>query len=754
MASPFQQQVRQRKILYIVLILVLFTGSWVWRTNVVRAQAEELAIREVDRGEVELTGAVVRLGLTGSRGLAICILWNSAIDKQKKNQWNELEVLVRSVTKLQPHFITPWLFQSWNLSYNVSVECDRIRDKYFYITRGVELLAEGERQNRNNPDLRWNVGFYMQHKICVSDETNYHRSLFQLSMIPPNERDPARFWRQTESGPVFNWAEFHKFVEKHPQLVRRLREGMHQDNVREKKRLFSCETPEAVVQFLEDNFNLPSQYRFTPPTGNLPGSLRVWEANKKDELLPPMERFPVLPLPPSERYRGMAEPRPVPFDADALTSDSTLGDDVDAYTASHAWYCYAMEPLPLPGELPGNSEPIKDRSRQRMNRYMTTLIFRSYPAQARRFMAERLQQEGWFDEEPWDVSDWFERAQDREFTGREVKVGGGTKWSESAWRRAALAWKKHGEDNHLIFPSPAAEENSRKAALRFYQRRGLGEYDRPPFLLEDGMSAEEREEYRAARWMFEYRFYRQVSNFPHHLIRTTVDANPETVACRKLFYQADKLNLDGFPERALELYRTPLKLPVWQNVTVPVRYGEIDPAVVLAGSCLPPQHPLAPGFQVLNVVFLLQERDFLAPPVQFFRRPPNPLEAWREVVLLKNKDYRRDRFMQEQTAEIQVRYLILFNRFEGKKLKEDIGRAATLLPLVPKLTHDTFRAPIFDGPFDVTDSEGVLLVDDSSTDTILDRMRLPSRRRIRQPQQTPPQAVRPGSATPTPTPVR
>ncbi|MFM7149880.1 MAG: hypothetical protein ACKO23_08570, partial [Gemmataceae bacterium] len=220
MASPFQQQVRQRKILYIALILVLFTLSWLWRQNVIAGLAQKLAIREDTRGEVELTGAVVRLGLTGSRGLATCILWTNAIEKQRRNQWNELEVLVRSLTKLQPHFITPWLFQSWNLAYNVSVESDRVRDKYFYVSRGLELLAEGERQNRDHPDLRWSTGFYGQHKVCMSDETNYMRSLFQLSLIPPNERDPARFWKQGEEGPTFNWAEFEKFCSQHPQLCR------------------------------------------------------------------------------------------------------------------------------------------------------------------------------------------------------------------------------------------------------------------------------------------------------------------------------------------------------------------------------------------------------------------------------------------------------------------------------------------------------------------------------------------------------
>ena len=42
---------------------------------------------------------------------------------------------------------------------------------------------------------------------------------------------------------------------------------------------------------------------------------------------------------------------------------------------------------------------------------------------------------------------------------------------------------------------------------------------------------------------------------------------------------------------------------------------------------------------------------------------------------MRNKDFRRDVFIQETTAEIQLRYEWLYNnRFEGKKLKEDLGK--------------------------------------------------------------------------------
>src|SRR5262249_52529194 len=155
MSTTHHQQSLQRKVVYLGLILAIFFVLVFYRPVLVESKAEELSLREQDRGDVELTGKVVTLGLTGLRGVAVSALWISAKEKMEKNQWNELELLVRSVTKLQPHFVRPWLFQSWNLSYNVAVQCDREGDQYFFITRGIELLSEGERQNKFNPELRF-----------------------------------------------------------------------------------------------------------------------------------------------------------------------------------------------------------------------------------------------------------------------------------------------------------------------------------------------------------------------------------------------------------------------------------------------------------------------------------------------------------------------------------------------------------------------------------------------------------------------
>src|SRR4051794_34599212 len=83
-----------RKVVYTGLIILLFTGSFFWRRYMVEARANELDVREESHGDPELSGSVLRLTLTGSRGLVTCALWVNAMEKQKKNQWNELEMQI------------------------------------------------------------------------------------------------------------------------------------------------------------------------------------------------------------------------------------------------------------------------------------------------------------------------------------------------------------------------------------------------------------------------------------------------------------------------------------------------------------------------------------------------------------------------------------------------------------------------------------------------------------------------------------
>src|ERR1700693_6081127 len=102
MAQSFQQQSLIRQLVYFGLILALFFATLVLRKQFVVAKAEELGLREKNQGEVELTRSALRLSLTGSRGLVVCVMWVMAQDVKMRHEWNELELVIRTLTKLQP----------------------------------------------------------------------------------------------------------------------------------------------------------------------------------------------------------------------------------------------------------------------------------------------------------------------------------------------------------------------------------------------------------------------------------------------------------------------------------------------------------------------------------------------------------------------------------------------------------------------------------------------------------------------------
>jgi hypothetical protein len=168
-----------RKIIYAVGILVIFTAIYPYKLYLAE-QARQKDLGEATIGEVDTGSFVLKLFLLGGfRGMAANVLWTRAIDYQKVQEWDKLKVTVDMITKLQPHFLSIWTFQSWNLTYNVSVEWDAPEDKYEWIKRGIMFVREGVRKNQKSPDLIWDTAWYYYHKLGFSDESIILRRLFR-----------------------------------------------------------------------------------------------------------------------------------------------------------------------------------------------------------------------------------------------------------------------------------------------------------------------------------------------------------------------------------------------------------------------------------------------------------------------------------------------------------------------------------------------------------------------------------------------
>ena len=165
---------------------------------------EEHSLGESNIGEIDPASVTMRLATLGLRGVAVSWLNIKANEYKKKENWTSFRSTLEQVAKLNPYIISTWRFQAWNLSYNVSVELDDVRDRYYYVRRGIEYLKEGTSYNRDSPYLLAELGWFIGNKIGTADEKTEYRRLFRADEdfheeegTPPDQRDNwlvARSW--------------------------------------------------------------------------------------------------------------------------------------------------------------------------------------------------------------------------------------------------------------------------------------------------------------------------------------------------------------------------------------------------------------------------------------------------------------------------------------------------------------------------------------------------------------------------------
>jgi hypothetical protein len=194
------------KLAYLVAIVVLaFPIVWLSAPATTTKEGGKLArlrkqyrLAQVDLGEIDPASETIKLATLGLRGVAVNLLWEKANYYKKVEDWTNLTATLEQLAKLQPNFITFWKFQAWNLTYNVSVEFDDYHDRYYYVRRGIQFLKEGEHYNHfnlNDPQLLWDLGWFIGQKIGRADEYVEYRKLFKADddFHPPDrtmdERD-------------------------------------------------------------------------------------------------------------------------------------------------------------------------------------------------------------------------------------------------------------------------------------------------------------------------------------------------------------------------------------------------------------------------------------------------------------------------------------------------------------------------------------------------------------------------------------
>jgi hypothetical protein len=187
-----------KKLIYGIVIVLIF-GVMIPYTGWLETEKRKRDLGEAAIGQIDTGSFMMKLFLLGGfRGIVADLLWLRAEEYKKDHDWDRLDTTVELITKLQPHFLSIWTFQGWNLAYNVSVEWDAPEDKYTWIKQGIKFVQEGVAKNRRSPDLIWDTAWFYYHKLGFADESIILRRLFRddedenfKTFIDPESKQPV-----------------------------------------------------------------------------------------------------------------------------------------------------------------------------------------------------------------------------------------------------------------------------------------------------------------------------------------------------------------------------------------------------------------------------------------------------------------------------------------------------------------------------------------------------------------------------------
>jgi hypothetical protein len=191
-----------RKIIYVVLIAVLLLPLYmigrpasvdangaISPGGVMAEKRDEFGLSQATLGEIDPASETAKLATLGLRGVAVVMLWNRAQHYQMVEDWTSLKATLEQIIRLQPNFFHIWDFQAHNLSYNISVEFDDYRDRFFWVMQGIEFFKKGLKWNESDPRFPAKIGWFYGNKIGKADEKTQYRKLFKKEQEEKGEKE-------------------------------------------------------------------------------------------------------------------------------------------------------------------------------------------------------------------------------------------------------------------------------------------------------------------------------------------------------------------------------------------------------------------------------------------------------------------------------------------------------------------------------------------------------------------------------------
>ncbi len=188
----------------LTIVLLIVSSTTQTRLNHQRRDLGLTRLEPLENAPPALAFTTVALG--GFRGLIANILWVRAMKLQEDDKFFEMVQLSDWITKLQPHFNDVWIFQAWNMAYNVSVKLKDFDQRWRWVRRGIELLRdEGLMYNPSETLLFRELAWLYQHKMGqnMDDAHNYYKNAWanEMSEVLGEEAGPIDYddWLDPEN---------------------------------------------------------------------------------------------------------------------------------------------------------------------------------------------------------------------------------------------------------------------------------------------------------------------------------------------------------------------------------------------------------------------------------------------------------------------------------------------------------------------------------------------------------------------------
>ncbi|MBF0243728.1 MAG: hypothetical protein HQL31_00460 [Planctomycetes bacterium] len=118
------------------------------------------------------------------KGPFVSFCWVKAQRAGAEYRFEDVYRISALICHMQPFIPEIWDFQSWNMSFNLAVECQEDRGQMFrWVTEGIEQLNEGLRFNPDDPLLHFGIGWTIFMK--TRGDFSFEKELEEYFEEPP-----------------------------------------------------------------------------------------------------------------------------------------------------------------------------------------------------------------------------------------------------------------------------------------------------------------------------------------------------------------------------------------------------------------------------------------------------------------------------------------------------------------------------------------------------------------------------------------